>query len=383
MELYTSDLFAKDNKLRIIKINNLVGNARLHYGHMLRHLLSRHVEMYPDILKWFDKKVMPGIENSTREAYIGLYNEEPIASAVLKIAEKSKFCHLHIDEVLQGVNLGDLFFSMMALDAKRMAKEIHFTLPENLWKRKQQFFKSFGFQESSRSMKQYRAFDKELRCSASFDTVWSSVLDKIPNLIKVISQSANSTYNGILLSVQPNFSRLILTQKKIIEIRKKFSVKWIGKSAIIYSSSPIQAIQGRATIVKVIFDSPENIFKEYKQLIGDVGESYYRYTKNHEKVYALILDDIIPYATEVPILQIRQWLQMPLKPPQSYLSLENNPDWSIAISICELLQSQFNIQYSIFPRHKKKIKPTDERKKKAKIENHRLTKSSIKQLNLF
>ena len=94
---------------------------------------------------WLKNKVLPGIKAGERAAYIGFDNNNPIISSVVKKDKHSKFCHLHIDDDFQNKHIGDLFFILMTLQVKRFAKEVHFTLPEGLWYRKQEFFKSFGF----------------------------------------------------------------------------------------------------------------------------------------------------------------------------------------------------------------------------------------------
>ena len=147
-DLSQLDLFSIKSDLKILKIfrNDVVKETdKLK---MVKNLISKHEQMYPNIEQWLKLKVLPGIKTKERVGYIGFNNEEPIVSAVLKRGKYSKFCHLHIDKKFQNNNFGDLFFAMMALDIRNSAVEAHFTLPESLWFEKKSFFQSFGFQRA-------------------------------------------------------------------------------------------------------------------------------------------------------------------------------------------------------------------------------------------
>ena len=86
--------------------------------------------MYPGIGQWYSDKVLPGLKTSERIGYVAFEDERPIASAVLKKGERAKFCHLRIHEDFRDLDLGQMFFTQMTLEARHIAKEIHFTLPE-------------------------------------------------------------------------------------------------------------------------------------------------------------------------------------------------------------------------------------------------------------
>src|ERR1022692_4870480 len=189
-------------------------------------LLEKLETMYPEIDKWIKQKVLPGIKTDERVAYIGFDNDVPFVSAVVKKGKESKFCHLHIDHEFRNQNIGELFFSLMAFEVKKFAKEIHFTLPENLWIEKKKFFNSFGFENAIKSETQYRLFEEELKCSAPIEKVWESVLDILPKLIKQNS-SPNDIINGLVMSIQPAFCNKILNGDKVVEIRRKFNKKWV------------------------------------------------------------------------------------------------------------------------------------------------------------
>src|SRR3984885_11277542 len=166
------DLFTSEANLEIVKINR--GDVILNSDTLKLFKISilKHEEMYPKISLWLKNKVLPGIENGERIAYLGLYNGEPVVTAVVKIGSSSKFCHLHIEKKFQDKSIGELFFAMMIVDVRHRAQSIHFTLPESLWEDEKGFFSSFGFEQAKKSKTQYRKSEEELSCNSTFKKVW-------------------------------------------------------------------------------------------------------------------------------------------------------------------------------------------------------------------
>lgn len=351
-DLHTKNLFEKESNLKIIRLTRDDILCRHENVKVLSSLIKQHETMYPEIEKWLKSKVLPGIKQKNRIAYMGLDNEKPVVSAVLKLGEHAKICHLHIDDENRDQRIGDLFFSMMALDAKREAKEIHFTLPESLWLRKEAFFKSFGFGRALKALTQYRKPEDELRCSASFDVVWRNALNKLPLIVNSLSKSTDNIFSGILMSIKPEHVAKIFSGDKVVEIRRKFNRKWVGCRTTIYSSSPDKAIYGHAKIDRVKKDSPERIWSEYGQLIGVDRRLFDKYTDSSGEIYAIFLENFEPYRNPVYLSQIEGLLNFEeLTPPQSYLSLENNSSWSKAVSVAELLHNRFWIHQIMSETH--------------------------------
>src|SRR5690242_6911161 len=130
------DLFENKKDLRIVRISELDAKLRSDNFLMLRSKILGCEEMYPAIKTWLDKKVIGGLQTGERVGYIGMYGDEPIASAIVKKGKAAKFCHLKIDRSFQDGGLGDIFFTLMALEVRSLASSVHFTLPESLWESK-------------------------------------------------------------------------------------------------------------------------------------------------------------------------------------------------------------------------------------------------------
>jgi predicted transcriptional regulator len=306
----------------------------------LRELLRSNESMYPGIERWFATKVVPGLKNLERIAYVAYEGETPIASAVLKLGEHTKFCHLRINRGFQDLDLGTMFFAQMALEARHGgAKEIHFTLPEGLWDSRRTFFNSFGFGEAARARQQYRKGEDELSCSAPWKQVWSSSLKKLPYLMQRFSPGGYSSAGQILLSMRPAYAERVFAREKQVEIRRRFSTKWKGCKAVVYGSQPLGALLGEVTLANVTSGSPEQIWDQFGQRVGCSHEEFSRYVGNSREVYAVELSEADPYISPISINQISHLINKYLRVPQSFLHVENEADdsWAIAISVAGLL----------------------------------------------
>jgi predicted transcriptional regulator len=297
--------------------------------------------MYPEIERWYQQKVLPGIRQVERVAFIGYIDDCPVASAVVKKGSNAKFCHLRINEQIRDAHLGEVFFSLMALEIRDLAKSVHFTLPESVWQRQSGFFTSFGFSPAELAETQYRLFDKELQCTGNFRGVWRSVLEKIPKLADLYAFGGFSPDNQLLLSIQPQFADRILQKKKTVEIRRKFSTRWLGHRINLYASAPVSSLVGEATITRIVANKPEVIWNQFHDHVGCSRLEFDLYVKGADEVYAIELDDVRPYRDRFPLVQISQLLNENLTPPQSYLTLEKNKSWAKAVSLAAYLHGCF------------------------------------------
>lgn len=310
--------------------------------------------MYPSIDKWVKTKVCPGIRSSERMGFVGLLGNKPVASAVVRRGRNAKFCHLRIDKAFRNNNLGELFFCLMAMEARREAEEIHFTLPESLWAEKAPFFQSFGFKSVKLAETQYRLFETELRCSASFEVVWQAVMDRLPRLFLNIMNREGENPNVLSLSVKPEYAEHILDGTKKVELRRKFSKKWKGVRMSIYASAPRQAFVGEAKIQEVVSGSPVEIWSRFHDQVGVTRREFDAYTADTEEICALVLSDVFRYKGEVYLSQMPVYFPGELRPPQSYCMVQNHSNWSRAVSLASLMQRTFS--YYLPPGHWAEVK---------------------------
>ncbi len=312
---------------------------------VLKKLINGNESMYPAIGRWFKEKVLPGLESGQRIAWIAYEGENAIASAVLKLGKRAKFCHLRIDQNYHDLDLGQMFFSQMTLETRHDAKEIHFTLPESLWNSKRGFFESFGFTDAIKSRRQYRHGETELSCSAPFLTVWSAVMKKLPALAVKFRPGGYSLNSKILISVKPKYAERILAGSKLIEVRKRFSNRWIGCKAVLYASSPQKALVGEATVNSVTVGSPADIWSQFGSSMGCTSDEFTAYVGLASKVSAIELSDIIPYREPISLAQVSHLVREDLTPPQSFCDLrldDVESAWVKAVSVASLLHGRFS-----------------------------------------
>lgn len=329
------DSIKPDIKIVRLTPNDAKGDSD-HLG-IFRDLVLDNEDMYPGIDKWYSNKVVPGIASTDRTALIGYIDETPIVSAVVKKGLDTKFCHLKIHDGFRDNHLGEVFFILMAMEVRHSAKQIHFTLPSSLWTEQSEFFKSFGFEEAIKAGHQYRLFDEELRCSAPFKTVWNAVLSKLPKLRQNFTIDGRSMADNLVMSIKPQFAESIMNGNKKVEIRRVFSKKWQGSRVSLYASAPISSLIGSATILRVTESKPEEIWEHYNVDLGCTRDDFIEYIDTADEVFAIELNDIQPFTANIPLSQINSLLGSELKAPQSYLGLDNNPDWASAISVANLL----------------------------------------------
>jgi predicted transcriptional regulator len=243
------------------------------------------------------------------------------------------------------LDLGQLFFTQMTLEARHIAKEIHFTLPESLWESKAGFFHSFGFAQAAKSTKQYRDNDTELVCTAPLPEVLHASLNRLPALVRKFNVGGYSLGGDLLVSMKPQYAERILSGVKIIEIRKKFSAKWIGCKAVLYSSSPQQALVGEATVRSVSSGTPGDVWAKFQSGLGCTSSEFSKYVGPAQVVSAIELDDVFPYKEPISLSQISHLLGLEedLRPPQSYCDLrldKNQGAWANAAAVASVLHGR-------------------------------------------
>jgi predicted transcriptional regulator len=340
----TGNLFPLATRFRLAELRSADAYRCSDNLKILKELIISNEGMYPGIKHWFGDKVVSGLRTSQRVAYVAFEDERPIASAVLKLGTNAKFCHLRIREDFRDMALGQMFFTQMTLEARRYAKDIHFTLPESLWSEKSGFFESFGFSTAGRAPVQYRRGNTELLCSASVASVWSAALAKVPALLAKFTSREGPLKNHIVISIKPKYADKILVGIKCLEIRKRFSSKWTGYRAVLYSSSPVSALVGEATIGSVSSGHPGEVWSRFESGLGCSREEFRAYTESSDHVSVIELRDVTAYKEPLRLNQLSEALDDTLRPPLSFCSLklsEESP-WTKAASIASLVNAGFS-----------------------------------------
>lgn len=322
----------------IARLNPRDAKGRSDHLMELRDMVSQKEDMYPGIDKWFDKQIISGIGSKSRVAYVGYLNHSPAAAAIVKLGADSKICHISIRQELQNIGLGEVFFCLLAMEARKHANAIHLTLPESLWTSKKAFFQSFGFADVKIAGTQYRLFDQELATRTGFTELWKAVLNKVAKIGKRFSLAGNTLSDGLLFSVRPDYGEMIMKGTKTVEVRRRFSKKWTGHRAVFYATEPVSGIIGQAQISDVSEDSPETIWKEFGPAIKCSREYYECYVTGRETVFAISLKHPNAYVDPVFAGALARYTDREIVPPQSYLHLNDKSGWTEAVNISVMLQ---------------------------------------------
>lgn len=335
-------LFPEIPPFRIVKLGSSAARKQSDELKVLRGLLLENEDMYPGIDRWYTEKVLPGLKTSERAGYLAFEGERPVASAVLKLGKHAKFCHVRIHEGFRNRELGQMIFTQLAFQARneKGVKDIHFTLPEHVWNESAEFFKSFGFEDAIRASRQYRNGEEEFFCSAPIQTVLKRSLERI-HLLKRFSPGGHSFSDKILMSMHPDYARLVFKGIKQVEIRKKFSRRWKGRQAVVYGTQPEGALMGEVTLSEITSGTATEIWERYGARSGCTHEQFADYVGGSPKVYAIELSNINPYLSPVGIPLISGLIGEDLRPPQSFLNVKMDAGgaWGKAISVAALLHS--------------------------------------------
>jgi predicted transcriptional regulator len=305
----------------------------------LETLVNESEDLYPGIDIWFNKKVIPGLKNKDRRAYVLYDNEKPVGEAIIRLGKDTKICSLRLKNEIQGHGIGYLLFSILAIEMRHHATHVHFTAPESLWITKNNFFNKLGFERLGIASDQYRLFEEEFVCGTSFDNFWKNAINNLPRAIENFTINGNSNDCDLVLSIKPEHANNIINGKKRVEIRRSFSTRWQNSKALLYSSSPQKHFVGEAIIGEVQSAAPQMIWDTWNTEIGCSSEEYFSYCKGSEKVYAVVFSEVNRFMHSIPKIQLETLISCELNAPQSYLEVKKEGPWPIALSLSSLLRA--------------------------------------------
>src|SRR6266542_4394737 len=132
-----------------------------------KNIVSEIDSLYPGIDNWFDKKVIPGINNGKRHAFLMMHNGRAIAETIVKFGNDSKLCSMRIKPSFQNYSLGILLFAEVAKALGNKSHSVHFTAPESLTLQRKGLFRRLGFRCIGKSSRIYRKGEDEFVFHAS------------------------------------------------------------------------------------------------------------------------------------------------------------------------------------------------------------------------
>ena len=294
---------------------------------------------YPDISKWLKNQVIPELGSPKRTVVVAHSGNRPVAAAVFKFSNRSKLCHLSVVDHARRHKLGDALLGILALQMDSKAEKLHFTIPESVWEEQKGFFMRFGFSNHGEATRQYRLFDRELYCSVDVAEYSRRALGALGVLSTDFHFGPLGETASLLLSVKPKFANRILSGGKTVEVRRRFSRRWIGHKVAIYASGPQQAVVGEAKIGIVDCSSPEIIWSRYGRELGcELGE-FLSYCGDRDAVTAVGLCSVVKFDPPLKRSSLKSIYGSDMRPPQSYFLLNERNAWSSAVSLASTVDN--------------------------------------------
>ncbi|NQS98916.1 MAG: hypothetical protein HQ591_10720 [candidate division Zixibacteria bacterium] len=322
-------------KINIHKINNTNIDWKRELQKEHREVVIEASDLYPGIEIWYDRKVNPGIESGERVSYLITKDNNPVAAAIAKQGEDAKICSVRVRDEAMNEGFGAILFLLLAFSFRRGTKTVHFTAPDHLWNEYENFFTGMGFGRIGKAGEQYRLFDPEIVAEVDYLHFKKNVFEKYFARYAGQLSQINDDRIDVLLSIKPKYANRIINRTKIMELRRRFSKKWIGSSALIYASAPERAIVAKVRIAHVIKDKPIAVWNNWKDAIDCSEEEFLIYTKDIDEVYGILFGNVISVGPFY-LTAMENKLEDTLTPPQSYLNLSINSKWERAIALSNM-----------------------------------------------
>jgi predicted transcriptional regulator len=122
---------------------------------------------------------------------------------------------------------------------------------------------------------------------------------------------------GLLVSVHPRHASNILNGDKTVELRRRFPERHTrGALALIYSTTPVQAIVGVARIKHVLKLPISCIWKEYSSAACVSRAEIEAYFSGLREGYVILLEEVRSLRRQLTMEDL--YTQFGIVPPQSY-----------------------------------------------------------------
>lgn len=122
---------------------------------------------------------------------------------------------------------------------------------------------------------------------------------------------------ALFISVKPEFADQIFNGQKAIELRKSAPGVENGDMVIIYSSSPVMAIVGTATIKEVILTTPSKMWSDHSAKLGIDKKRYLEYYDGKDVAVGIVLKGKEKLQTPISLKDFRKKFTR-FQPPQTF-----------------------------------------------------------------
>lgn len=294
----------------------------------LTRLVLECEHLYPGIDIWFHRKVAPGLSSGSRVAYVAYCGATPIGAAILRRGENAKLCSLRIRDEYAGNGFGTGLFHLAALEASQHSSTLHFTAPEELACSEQSFFEGMGFSAVAQVDRRYRSG----QCEYAFIGDTREVVARTSELVRptLFGAEVGATVGGqqwMIMSIHPKYAELILSRRKTIEIRRKFSAGHVGTQMLIYSTHPTKALVGVARVAGASRVRGDGSDGAVCSAACVSPEELQRYAAGVQDVWAIRLADVMRLERPLELSDLSRMLKTKMRPPVSFEIIRRGSSW--------------------------------------------------------
>lgn len=291
----------------------------------IRDFLLESSSLYPGIELWWDHRILPTLEQQQRVVLVVDAGRSLEGLFIGKFGGSAKLCTLRLRESIRNQGIGRALVTegLSRLLQPDTAK-FHVTVSEAAEEGSTAFFESIGFRRIAVEPARYRAGVDEFIYSCPR----AEIVEAIRNARDGLDQNLYGACpvrmpdeQTILMSLKPEFATAILSGRKSIEFRRRFSKAYEGATVVFYIARPVQQFVFSAKIARVDRKPKTGLWALYHDKGGIAKTVFDDYFSGTEHGYAIHLS-LVKRLPNTVALEHAQSVCPSLRPPQSFQRLE-------------------------------------------------------------
>ena len=291
----------------------------------IRAFLLESEHLYPGIEQWWDRRVLSGLRSGDRHVLV-VQSAQGIGGLFIgKPGPRAKICTLRLRETLRARGLGRV---LVTEGLQRIltpdTRSVHVTISEAADAAVLPFFKSLGFRQTAIVPNRYCQGVDEYVCESLAETVRPLVeYRSLKATDYTLFGAAPIIMNGertLIMSLKPEFARLIASGRKTVEFRRRFSSKYSGATILFYVSRPICEFLFTAKITAVHYSRTGDLWSQFREE-GRVSKALFdEYFYGVDRGYAILVSDLSTLPRSMTLKEVQE--QFPqFRPPQSFQTI--------------------------------------------------------------
>lgn len=126
---------------------------------------------------------------------------------------------------------------------------------------------------------------------------------------------------AILMSIKPQYSDLIFSGQKTLELRRVCPKLDIGDLVLVYASGPRMALVGGFEVEGIVSETPNEMFRKYGKASAVTREAFDTYFSGSSTAYGIKIAKTWTLNQEAELKTLRRRVKG-FHPPQSYRYLK-------------------------------------------------------------